>query len=290
MRKTLSILMIVAIILISGCVLVPNKGDTKIEKKDVLDISLSVSPEKNIYEGTKIIANALITNVAQQPVTLYLKDNSKDTILIDHCAGIINIDKIMYYPNNNDSREYILKPHESINIIWHLNVNKGVSTKYPLCTLKFKFKYKAKAKTQSYIYFINPAEKLKDKYINKKMTLKGSNIATYGPVALSFTPLDKQPISSGQEWIANINVLNLKKGIAEIIGNVNIESPVDLVSCNPELNRIILYDQNPYTSQCVFNPVKAEILTPYKFVISAEYYYTEEFTKKIKILSRTELK
>jgi hypothetical protein len=170
----------------------------------------------------------------------------------------------------------------------------GITNK---CDFKFQVKYLAKAETNSYIYFADPAEIIQRLYTDKDLSVKGDNIATYGPVAISLeTP--PQPIPIGGRFTLYFTFKNVGKGIAKLKGtenNFELSSEIDTDDwktekkvCKGKINKkdtpIQIYGKDSSRISCSFNAPKISILKPFKFTSEAIYEYGLTETKTVTTL------
>ncbi len=250
-------IVLIFIIFLAGCV-GSGQSKTEIISTDMLIIkNIDVFPSKNLRPDDHIIMRMEVENKGQKDTYLLADTDSKpaspnakqfdgDYLLMDRCDPLYFLEDDMTvlsrgkcviaddFPvdipklKNYDGTEYSpvsacyikISPGQSQTFQWKIKApsETAISKMTNRCNFKFQAAYSAKAETNTEVYFANPVEVAERLYTDKDMSLKGNNIATYGPIAINFEPAEPQPISAqkGDNWTVYINIKNAGTGIADV--------------------------------------------------------------------------
>ncbi len=174
------------------------------------------------------------------------------------------------------------------------------------CNFGFQIMYKSQANTTAYIYFARAEEIRQRSYNQQDLGLAGSNIATSGPLA-AIVIAENQPYPVSEDnnkFVLALRLENRGKGIAKV-WNLNIRYPegfeVNKNKCKyftDDGSRVMkmntkdarkmleIYGGKSSTLYCEFT-VPAEqikILKPFRFEVWADYVYSVQMEKKIKVI------
>lgn len=321
-------LIIIPILIISGCI---DGTTTKIESKDLLKINdIEIFPDQRVSPETELTIMMEVENVGLTDV-FYLVDRDGnintgikenldgDALLYDYCSTIYELTDFKMIPKKDckdqprDSQGNaifedpyidsvgigegcysIIRSGEIHMFQWNI---KAPSSEKTLgithqCDFKFQVKYLAEAETNSYIYFANPDEIIQRIYTDNDLSIKGDNIATYGPVAINLeTP--PQPIPADGKFTLYFTFNNVGKGIAklkETENNFKLDSEIDdengKTECAKKINdqEVQIYGKDSSRISCSFTAPTVSILKPFRFTSEAIYEYTLTETKTITTL------
>ena len=305
----------ILIVFISGCTggsQLPE--NTQIISNDLIQVNrLEVSPSTEIPTDGPFLILMEIENIGQVPVTYFLDSDSTpevsvdfdgDAVLVDYCDYLYEITDFSIVPNKPCLADYLnscymnIRPGEVQMLQWKLKApsEDDIMVGEHMCKFAFYLNYSSQAITTNYIYFASSQELAERQYSDKELSLTGSNIATYGPVAINLRPAEPQPISSDSKWTLYMTVKNFGTGIVNIEDlYVSLPDVVDISDlCDPELfyvkggdkltlvdsdkadeKKVIFRDRSTDLPCVLLAPPKPEvpILTPYKFVANVSYDY-----------------
>ncbi|MBW6451165.1 MAG: hypothetical protein K0B02_00355 [DPANN group archaeon] len=310
------------VLMTSGCFGIGGGQDinTQIVSTDLLKVnSLVVTPSSEIPVDGPFLVLMEIENVGQVPVTYLLDSDSApgvskfdgDGVLTDYCNYLYKISEFSVVPKKQcvvgfpKSCMMNIKPGEVQKLQWKLKApsEKAIMVGEHVCDFAFYLNYTAQAITTNYIYFASNQELSERQYSDKELPLTGSNIATYGPVAINLKPAEPQPIVSDSNWTLYVTVRNFGTGLVNI-GDLTITLP-DVITkselCDSELfnqvgvelrlsdtdksktKKVIFRDKSTDLPCVLLAPPISEvpILTPYKFVVNASYNYLISGTQRI---------
>lgn len=302
-------------VFISGCIGGggDQPGNTQVVSNDLIKINkIEVSPASEIQTDSPFLVVLEVENVGQVPVK-YLVDSDStggsvnsfngDGVLVDYCNYLYKITDFSIVPKKQCDSEYTgaclmnLKPGETQLLQWKLKApsDEDIVVGEHICDFSLYINYTSQAITTNYIYFASSQELSERQYSDKELALTGSNIATFGPMAISLKPAERQPISSDSNWTLYTTLKNFGTGIVEV-RELHISMPNDfakselcdmdlfgqlgntlsLLSTKKAKERKTIYKDKTSDLPCVLiSPPKSAvpILTPYKFVANATYDY-----------------
>ncbi|MCK5177179.1 MAG: hypothetical protein KAQ92_05625, partial [Candidatus Aenigmarchaeota archaeon] len=223
-------------------------------------------------------------------------------------------DNIEYARSVIVGRRTLLRPKDSIELIWKIKApsNEETSGLTQPCRFKFNVKYSAVAKSEAHIYFANPLEIMQQSITDKDMSMRGTIVRTFGPMAIDLASTTKQPVMSSNKWTIKLIVsnkgvgyghinslsLDVNKNSNDIFGNIktnidddeaeyycdfiNIDDTLEITDVldysEESKNKILLNKLNIYkgkTSEirCTMDSPEVNIMEPYMFTTVANYDY-----------------
>jgi len=301
------------LVFVSGCAGLPFFGgaqQTKIVSQDLLKVTLlEVFPQQDLLFDEVFTLRMEVENAGQAAASFSVNNTNGPGVLTNYCEGFFKITSFDSFPQRPVSNRITLNPGESTTLQWTMRAppkekSGGVTV---TCPMQLNINYDAEARTTAYVYFINPIEAQQRVYTRQTLSLRGDNVATFGPVAVNVeTP--EQPVATSSTaapttFTIFFNMRNLGSGTASVsslefavwsaekgfapkedcLQNFRRKgSGFEVDTTKPaNKNLLTIFTQGQNRFGCSMEAPPTPILTPYRFEALAKYNYNLD--KSIKI-------